>query len=382
MTRAEIRTAVRLNLAESSEGYWTDADINSYIQLACDIHAQETHSVEWTQRQTSIGGVYEYALPTDMGELKDVRFVENGTRHQLTAGSKGRVLDGFTSSDETSLPREYAIDRDALILIPAPNTSAETEYSSTTLKDTDQEITATGNASLAQSFQTDSQENIAAARVSLSKIGNPTGNLTAYILNTAGLLYRNGTSESVKCADIEVWYEWAIFWWALPPVVPASAECLLAIGGDATYQGVYSSGITSVVWGVDGSSPTYTSGSIYTYDGATWTADTDKDAFFEVHPVRNDIEIDYYRAVTTTLSADTDVPDIPTRYHRHIVSLATAYAFRKDNFDSNLAALYEGEAQKGMLFAKAHAAQGTRSRRTRGASGPRTREGSIVVNNP
>ena len=63
MNRGKIREAVRDILGDQTQGFWTDEELDRYIQLMCDRHAQEALSVPFTENTTSLPGVQEYVVP-------------------------------------------------------------------------------------------------------------------------------------------------------------------------------------------------------------------------------------------------------------------------------------------------------------------------------
>ena len=393
MTRGEIRQAIRDNLGEPSDGFWTDTELNRWIQDACNQHARECLSVQRTKRTSTIGEVQEYELPDDVGEIKAVWFLSNDTYYELYLVSKSAILDGYLpGSDISNLPTCYYHDSKLIGLYPVPDSAPTESYADEDSADASEEfINATYN--LGQSFTLDSETQVHNIGLYLRKNGAPSGTISVAIYSDSSGVpgaspVSNGTSQTLDIeADLEGWWQWVNFNLPTPPVLSAGTYWLVP-QLDATYQAGYVSGETSVLWASDQTSSEYSDGYAARYSGGAWTADSTTDFLFEVHPLRNDLWIDYHASKVADLASDSDEPEVPNRYHQDIVNLVTARAFRKDGYDLQLAAYYDKLAMAGttgsggMMKAKANVLRGARSRRSRTRTGYYHREGSIIINNP
>ena len=348
------------------------------------MHAQETLSVESEVRVSSISGVREYTLPDNIGEIIRVWFDDGSQLIELEYLRRGAVLDNLGSSIGT--PRLFYTNVEMLGLDPIPSKAASTSYNTVSTVDTHQELTFQSVGPLAQSYQVASEITVGAVTLYLRKLGNPSGQIYCEIASgsVGGTTVPNAESKRFDVEALETFYNWIAFSWLRSPVNLASTTYWLRLRGDTDYNSSYVTGAHAVQWGVDASSPTYTSGNFAIYSGGAWTEYTTRDALFEVHPWRGDIIVEHYKNVTNPMSADTDVPETPTRYHRTIVDMVTAIALRKDSYNPQLAAYYDGLATQPKLIALAQALKKSRGRRAHTPWGgiPYTREGSIVINNP
>jgi hypothetical protein len=163
MTREEIRDLARKKLGETTEAFWTDVEINGYIDLGCKDLAQRTKCL---RSNTTIGVVSceattsgsaasnEYSISDyidNFFSVIDAEFMQEGTdwvklkpttREELDAVSPGwKTTIGYTSTDTAgtttynydshpSTPTYYYWDReeDILGLYPAPDDDNEGDY--------------------------------------------------------------------------------------------------------------------------------------------------------------------------------------------------------------------------------------------------------------
>ena len=384
MDRSAIRTRVRDRLGEPSAGFWLDEELDRYIQDACDRHAMEGLSVEAEIRTSSIAGVREYIVDDSMGQVIGVRYDDGTDLIELAYLKKARTLD-FAGVSNPGTPSSFYWFNDIIGLDPIPDKVPSAKYNDTDDLDTNQDVTGESVGPLGQSYTVSSAINVSTTSLYLRKFGNPDGEIFVELATggVGGAVIPNGISASLEIFGLETHYNWTHFSFEFPPENLASTTYFLRLRGDATYQADYSAGATAVQWGVDASSPTFTDGNFATYASAAWSEDTAKDGLFEVHPFRDDIIIDFYKNVTNPMTADTDIPETPTRYHPTIVNLVCAQAFAKDSYDLASANRYEEMVSLPMLISRAQAMKRTQGRRLRG-SGLRVAypQGSIVINNP
>lgn len=384
MDLATIRTQVKDPLGPGS-AFWTDAELDRYIKNACDRHAQEALSVETELRTSSIAGIREYVFDDTIGEMIGVRYDDGTELKELAYLKKARTLD-FAGVNTTGTPDSFYWFGDIVGLDPIPGKEASTFYNNID-DDFDGNVEVTGETvgPLAQSYQVGTAINVATISLYLRKVGNPDGLVFVEIASggVGGSVIPNGTSASLDIFGLETHYNWTHFSFQRPPINLASTTYFLRLRGEATYQADFATGVTAVEWGVDASSPTYTNGNFATYSGAVWTEDTTKDAMFEIHPHRDDIIVEFYRNVTNTLDSDTDVPEVPTRYHSAIVNLARAEALRKDSYDLRLSEYYENLAVGPMLISRYQALNRTKGRRVRTRGNfVQYPQGTIIISNP
>ena len=137
-----------------------------------------------------------------------------------------------------------------------------------------------GDTILAQSFQVTGSQDVDTVKLWLKKVGAPTGNLTVKIQtdNTgepSGTEVTNGTSDTVAASTLSTSYGWIEFTFSTNPSLSGSTTYWIVLEtADAQSPSDY------VVWGADGSAPSYANGEMLSYDGATWNTES-KDAVFE-----------------------------------------------------------------------------------------------------
>lgn len=158
MTRKDIRDLARKKLGETTAAFWSDAEINDYINLGCKDVAYRTKCL---RDNTTIASVScasstasaksnEYTISdsiSDFFAITDVYFMQNGTdkmklmptsREELDQNDPGwRTSLGYTYttggtvhynySSQPGIPDSYYWDReeDILGLVPPPNDDNE-----------------------------------------------------------------------------------------------------------------------------------------------------------------------------------------------------------------------------------------------------------------
>jgi len=163
MTLSEIRAMVRKKLGETTTAFWTDAEINSYINLGCKDISQRTKCLRSNTTIASVSCVAstagsansnEYSISGNISNffaITEMVFFQNGTdwvkllpttRDELDAVNSGwRTLVGYSSvntsgtaavttynyASSPSTPTHYYWDREEDIfgLNPPPNDDNE-----------------------------------------------------------------------------------------------------------------------------------------------------------------------------------------------------------------------------------------------------------------
>lgn len=161
-------------------------------------------------------------------------------------------------------------------------------------QDEDHELNTGGagnQGNLAQAVQFQATGSVATIKLFLKSIGSPVGNINLVIKEGAPDDTINpvdhAISDNVLASGIGAAYSFVTFTFATPfPVkVEPGLQYHIVLEGDAAYDAGYTVGVDAIVWGADGSSPTYPFGSYEIYDGAAWAADLTKDFLFEVATV-------------------------------------------------------------------------------------------------
>jgi len=115
MQLSELRAAVRVELREASAKYWTDSEIDYWLNEAAAIVASRLKGIEGRRTASTVSGQQMYDLPTDCYKVN--RVIVDDIR--LTPMRK-RPEDLLTTS---GTPREYLIWGDNLFLNPAPSSA-------------------------------------------------------------------------------------------------------------------------------------------------------------------------------------------------------------------------------------------------------------------
>lgn len=137
MTQQEIRNMARKTLGETTSAFWTDAELNAYINLGCKDLAFRTKCLRTTRTfgsvscaENTVGSVSnEYVLSTVIPNyfaVNEVYFKVDGERYYRLDPSSREELDsihsgwqalvGFTSSDTATGITTY--NKDATPSIP------------------------------------------------------------------------------------------------------------------------------------------------------------------------------------------------------------------------------------------------------------------------
>jgi hypothetical protein len=139
----------------------------------------------------------------------------------------------------------------------------------------------TANDKLSQGIQISSVDTAQSVKLWLKKVGSPTGNLTVKIQtdnagSPSGTTITNGTSNTVAASSLATSYGWITFTFSTPPSLSAGTQYHIVLE-TADSQ----SNTNYVVWGADGSSPSYSSGDMKRERSAVWSSEA-KDASFQV----------------------------------------------------------------------------------------------------
>jgi len=81
-----------------------------------------------------------------------------------------------------------------------------------------------------------------------------------------------------------------------------------------------------------------------------------KIAYFQLHQVKNDVEIDYYRNITEELTNDDEFIEIPSRYNRTLIKMVCGRALKKSRLNLQAALVYDREAKEEIAYARSQAA--------------------------
>ncbi len=134
---------------------------------------------------------------------------------------------------------------------------------------------------LAQSFQLSAGSTISAAALYLKKVGSPTGTMTLRLetdsSGPSGTLADANATATVAESGLSTSLGSITFTFAGTFALSASTTYWLVLSTDRA-----ASNTNYVIWGIDASSPSYTSGQWATCVSSTWTPDANRDGVFSV----------------------------------------------------------------------------------------------------
>ena len=123
MTLNEMLQSVRDDLGETGQQYWKDAELERWAYLVLNRLARQGLCVEAEVKTNSLPGVQEYNMPYDIGELKDVRYVDD--RHSqpvpLTLTDKQSIVTTFGTLNTIGTPYLCYKFQDKIGLYPIPH---------------------------------------------------------------------------------------------------------------------------------------------------------------------------------------------------------------------------------------------------------------------
>lgn len=142
------------------------------------------------------------------------------------------------------------------------------------------------NTAVAQGFKSTLSGMLSSVEVKLQRVGSPSGTITAAIYSNSAGVPGSGliSSGTILAADIPATASWLQIPFAVNGyTLSAATQYHLVLASSYTPNAT-----DYIQWRMDGSSPTYADGSLATWNGATWTADTAKDLHFGVYVENGD----------------------------------------------------------------------------------------------
>jgi len=136
MIRSEIRDLIRKRLGETTAQFWSNDELNSYIDEAGDDLAFQTKSIKTNGLLTTIENTQEYTLSDEFPNLISilkVEYYQDGNNWvklpSTTRGELSMLHKGWKSAD-AGTPIEYYYDREEDILgfYPKPDSDNDGEY--------------------------------------------------------------------------------------------------------------------------------------------------------------------------------------------------------------------------------------------------------------
>lgn len=366
MNRADIREAVRDILGDYTQGFWNDDELNRIIQLMCNRHAQEALSVPITENTTSLPGVQEYVLPPYFGEMRRVRwYTDTGEVWTLSNAPKTDILNRsgseFLSIDGN--PTVYYRDGRIIGLYPIPNKKPVFSHEPTEPCNAWQTIDTARDAN--NDWPTDyyaeqiylKLENICSVKCShvslqMRRNSQPVRSAIRLVIQPVGAeSYKTWFSRWINTRDLPIEEAWIHFDFTHFPVELTDTVDTY----NFTFEGDRDFIITSRrMYGSEG--PQF---------GVNVSEAGERNMYFQLHPYRQDIELDFYKNEVEAIDTDHKELELPSIYARTVIKMTAGRALRKGQRDLQGALYWEAEAEKEITRARAQAVLQTRGRMLR-----------------
>lgn len=353
MNRGEIRHHVRNRLGEPQDGTWSDEEINGYIQLAANEHALRALSVEKEVAISSLPLVQEYEFPEHYGGLQSIRYHRRGddSPTPLTPKRKKWILYRGGDRESQGDPWYYYIFDNGFGLWPIPNREAFFKQSFTNypaeyvqIYDYVRDRHFTNRMTL--HLEDDDPDD-----------DDPTNPNEIYIqhvslyLRTWGVPFPGGIrvgmkpteypqyeifSEPIFTTEVRATPHWFHFTFSEAPIVLMDnfRNWDLTIYTDDVYQ----SASPQLQGGLGVQVGVRRVGGIAT-------------AYFQLHRLRNDIQVDYFQTICAEMTRDTDIPEIAPVYHPTLIEQTLEMCYEKNGYDMALAQKHGNKARADISYA-------------------------------
>lgn len=342
-------------------GHWKEDELVRWAQLALTRHAREALSVPAEVKTTTLPGVQEYQLPSDFGELIDVRFHDPyaSKPEPLIYVDKQTLLTVHGSILDIGEPSECYIFQDKIGLYPVPDKKPFYERTFSGEGTPYRNVLNEGTAYECQHRV--ELEDVSEPRVEVSHIGvwlkreghpypgHMQMQMTPMTAEGESVTEYTLRSRPIEALRVNVEPEWVLFDFTLAPItlLDEPVTWLMQIQVDADYRnadhGLYQG--PGVQVGVD----TTGGGSV---------------AWLQLHCMKNDLEIDYYRNTCPPVlnyDEELELPYYPpARYHPTIIDMTLEKAMRKGQYNMAAANDYEARSKRDIMYARAQATLKTR----------------------
>ena len=367
-TRGVIRSEVRHNLGEFVEGTWTDATLNYFIEEACTEHSQRAYSNKVVRFASSIRYVQNYRFPPDFGELCSIRYYdEDGGDRELDYVTRAVIRDlGFRG---TELGRACAFfrEQDSFGLFPIPEKKIMFEY---TFEGDCPNFTPILDRSVTplEPYRNDMELQIVAEDEVVDRDGlDPS---CVYIGQVGVFLRRKGRSfpgeilmsfQGLPLEDHYVQESGKVY---ADVIAPRPDWHYFDFANNAIEV---SENVQSYAMRLYGDSE-YQDANPAEYGGIGVEIGTDPETgnntpYFQLHRLRQDIEIEYYRNKVDPLLNDDQELEIPQRYHHTIVKMVVSKAYAQGNYNLPASREWKADADDDIKLAKTQAIIPTLGRR-------------------
>ncbi len=173
-------------------------------------------------------------------------------------------------------------------------------------QDEDHELDTGGagaQGNLGQAIQFQSNVRVQTVKLFLKSIGAPAGFVRIRLKegNPNDLINPDnvGVSDDIAVGTIGAGYTFITFTFPEPlelSPLPDNGQYHIVFEGEAAYDAAYVAGVDAIVWGADGTAPTYSFGTAIFFNGVdTWFAEPDKDFLFEVSAISGVISLGVHK---------------------------------------------------------------------------------------
>lgn len=363
-TRGIIRQQVRHNLGESRDGTWVDETLNYFTDESCSEHAQRAYSVKAIRFASSIMHVQDYEFSPDFGELCSIRYFDtNGDDRELAYVNKSVLRDLGYRGTELGRPIAYYREqhgRDRFGLFPIPEKKVIFEHKFEGRCEDFTPIIVQNDRGAQQAFSNDFNLQIVEDDeevtngdldpdcVYVSQIGvylrrkgrYYPGNIKMTMLKSPHDENYLHESIEISAESINTRPEWVVFDFTHNPIEinPDSQDWTMYIQGTPEYYEAdpREFGGEGVMIGVD-------------------TSEGQNNAYLQMHRLRNDIEVEYYRNKCDPLLNDGQMLEVPQRYHHTIVKMVTSKSYAKGNYNMTAANYWRELADQEIELARTQA---------------------------
>jgi hypothetical protein len=136
MTRLEIRTLIRKKLGETTGAFWSDTELNTWINFACKDAAFKTKCLRTNGLLNTITDTQEYVLSTAFPgilSILEVEYYQDGTSWEKITATSREELNAIHSAWKNvsaGTPQQYYYDReeDVIGLYPKPDADNDGAY--------------------------------------------------------------------------------------------------------------------------------------------------------------------------------------------------------------------------------------------------------------
>jgi hypothetical protein len=124
MTLGQIRTLTRTLLSESTASYWSDAELNNYINYGLDDFCNLTDVLEDISTDSLVQYKADYTLPSDYTKLKQVEIVRGNSINLLWPEDLQETYTGIVKTTSNP-PTSYNLWEGNLRIRERPASSAQ-----------------------------------------------------------------------------------------------------------------------------------------------------------------------------------------------------------------------------------------------------------------